>query len=207
MNLPSKCNNGTAQILSSTEMKRRRGVPPPRLEWPAPSIFSYSSSSKTSSTATTDVVPSKKAKRSINHADLKQTNELSSNLMWIDKHVPLSSSNLCVAPKKIQEVKEWMSSNDDNNPKLLILTGGSGVGKTTMIRLLAKELGFTLLEWEAESSASSFLPHRHHVSQLDSFHDFLSSGGRGFQTLSIVTDKHTSSDNNNRAMLLIEEVR
>jgi len=208
MNLPNKNKNDNAQILSNTEMKRRRGVPPPRLEWPAPSIFSNSTSSKTCSTTTTHVVPSKKAKRSINHACWKKNSDLSRNLMWVDKYAPISSSNLCVAPKKIQEVKEWMSSNNNNNddPKLLILTGGSGVGKTTMIRLLAKELGFTLLEWEAESTASNLLSHRHHVSQLDSFHDFLLSGGRGFQTLSIVTDKHTASDNNNRALLLIEEI-
>ncbi len=219
-------------------VKRRRAArPPPRLEWPVAPISTGASRMITNSNLKNNKLRNRQESRCFDVRDPqyqqdkkrnKKTNSGTSDngyLMWVDKYAPTLSSDLCMAPKKIKEVKEWMmlSSSEDyyynTTNKLLILTGGPGVGKSATVRVLAKELGFTILEWEDTSSSYTaninFLQ-QHNVpqSQLDSFQEFLSSSGCGFQTLSIVEHNtinpfapNTNDDNNNRALLLIEEVK
>jgi hypothetical protein len=95
-----------------------------------------------------------------------------------------------------------------------------------MVRVLAKELGFTVLEWEdannssctttttttTENGAFFTLPPLQQ-SQLNSFQEFLFSSGGGFQTLSIVENDNVNSFSaneqkfcNHRPLILIEEV-
>ena len=70
--------------------------------------------------------------------------------LWTDKHAPLKSVDLAVAPKKVKEVAAWMQKADS---KLLILIGKPGIGKSTMVRLLAKELHIDLQEWKEGTTA------------------------------------------------------
>jgi hypothetical protein len=220
-------------------VKRRRAAgPPPRLEWPVPPISTCATATSSAPSTVTNSSRNNKPRNKqetwfsdVRYPQHQQEtrrnkkrntgNSANSFLMWVDKYAPKLSSDLCVAPKKIREVKEWMmlSSSEDyyynTANKLLILTGGPGQGKTATVRVLAKELGFTILEWEDTSSSYTrnvnFLQ-QHYVpqSQLDSFQEFLSSSGCGFQTLSIVEhnsiNSNINADNNNRALLLIEEV-
>jgi len=100
-----------------------------------------------------------------------------SSELWINKHAPQNSKELCVAPKKVQEVREWLSSyasswkslrsskakNDTvlqnyydlpsdmqifhTEAKMMILVGSPGIGKSTLALTLAKELNLEVLTW------------------------------------------------------------
>jgi len=104
--------------------------------------------------------------------------------MWIDKHAPQSIKEICVAPKKIEEVRQFLNSHVEyttyqhrrtnhnkqhqqqqnnetttSNPwdiptnpsqpttKLQILVGSPGIGKSTLLSVLATELNIEVLRW------------------------------------------------------------
>lgn len=61
---------------------------------------------------------------------------------WIDKYEPKSSSEICINPQKLKQVREQLSLmiSGTDPTKLLILTGPSGSSKSTTIKILANEL-------------------------------------------------------------------
>jgi len=50
--------------------------------------------------------------------------------LWVEKYRPERVDQLVVAPKKISEIRQWLQSFSSlsNGPKLLVLTGGPGIG-------------------------------------------------------------------------------
>ncbi|CAN0475527.1 unnamed protein product, partial [Laminaria digitata] len=73
--------------------------------------------------------------------------------MWPDKHRPRDISGLAVHAKKVDEVRHWMTmaleaQPDSGTYRLLALVGPPGSAKTTMVRLLAQEMGLDLAEWQ-----------------------------------------------------------
>ena len=61
---------------------------------------------------------------------------------------PPSLENLAVHPKKILQVKDHLRSMmNQNSPKILILRGMSGSGKTACLRAAANELDISINEW------------------------------------------------------------
>lgn len=148
-----------------------------------------------------------------NRAALSSSSSSASRMMWVDKYAPLDdTSALCVAPKKVKEVREWLlrshdrwsscvdavhgSTTDDSGGKLLILVGSPGVGKSATARALAAEMGWDLREWnDLQINANAgggyrggfgdsilSLPYQ---SQLSSFEEFLQSAGSGFESLGL----------------------
>eukprot|EP00934_Nitzschia_sp_Nitz4_P003063 Nitzschia sp. Nitz4//scaffold347_size17400//2178//4151//NITZ4_008833-RA/size17400-augustus-gene-0.33-mRNA-1//1//CDS//3329548660//3053//frame0 len=112
--------------------------------------------------------------------------------LWVDEYTPSSSADLCVAPKKVKECKAWLENAPSNN--LLVLVGSPGVGKSTMVRVVAQELGLHVHTWD-----ESFVPRTAsgggpidsvfsvaQSSPLDSFEEFLQHAGAGFASLSLV---------------------
>jgi hypothetical protein len=81
-------------------------------------------------------------------------------LLWADKHSPRSVDGLCVHSKRVSEVRSWISSATSTTstgygrPKLLLLCGPPGVGKSTLVSILAKEMGLGLREWSDTGTAS-----------------------------------------------------
>jgi cell cycle checkpoint protein len=177
---------------------------------------------------------SKKAKQSAKKSTHSST--ISSQL-WIDKHTPRTAAELCIAPKKIEEVRQWLRShisarqtrrgnrNHQSNAflspyeasleqvKLMILVGSPGIGKSTLIKVLAKELKLQLLTWndahleynyEQSLREEGVLPYQ---SQLASFEEFLVGAGVGLDSLGV--DMHSSESGNgeyNGSVILIEDV-
>ena len=114
---------------------------------------------------------------------------------WWEKHAPRASKDLCVAPKKVAEVRDWLRSRvpslraDHGNHgggvvvgsgRVLLLTGPTGCGKSTAVELLCAELGLRLLRWSAPTPT---LWHEHayqgdlaagYVSKQREFEEFLS---------------------------------
>ena len=105
--------------------------------------------------------------------------------LWVDKYAPKNTDELCVASKKVEEVRCWMETRSASE-KMLILIGSPGVGKSTLVRLLAKELDWTIHEWsDSYSNKSDPLGPMsvEQISPLRSFEEFLQRTGAGFRSL------------------------
>lgn len=202
---------------------KRRMAPPTRLTWPEDEgLLSFSEQAASAEIFESHQKPfvgSKQNSRQNKKNDKRSipgTLAKAESSMWTEKHAPRIATDLCVQPKKIQEVREWMiqSYHSIHNEsaygvcsKLLVLTGGPGVGKSTMCRVLAKELGINIVQWNETQNATITTytqqqhRHTHTQSQLSSFSDFLYSAS-SFQTL-----KLSSSENiTEKTLLLIEEI-
>jgi Rad17 P-loop domain len=70
------------------------------------------------------------------------------NDLWTDQFAPTEVADLCVAPKKVKQVQEWL---DDGAAGMMILVGSPGIGKSTMVKLLCRKVH----EWTEEPSCSS----------------------------------------------------
>ncbi|KAI5369542.1 Putative checkpoint protein Rad17/Rad24 [Septoria linicola] len=72
---------------------------------------------------------------------------------WTDRFGPVDLTELAVHKRKVGDVRNWLEHfYQGRRPKVLVLQGAAGTGKTTTIQLLAKELGIELIDWK-ESSA------------------------------------------------------
>ncbi|KAH9949687.1 Rad17-domain-containing protein [Amylocystis lapponica] len=75
--------------------------------------------------------------------------------MWIDMYEPTTEEDLAVHKRKVQDVRQWLLEAFEGGPssklkkyrRILALTGPAGTAKTATIRVLARELGFEILEW------------------------------------------------------------
>ena len=100
---------------------------------------------------------------------------------WTEKYAPRNIQENAVHHKKIADVRRWFDSvlNARNPQKLLVLKGAAGSGKTTTVELLAREMGFGVVEWRNPTTTSSDPTTRgQHVSASSMFEDFMSRAGR-----------------------------
>lgn len=131
--------------------------------------------------------------------------------MWVDKYAPTTAAQLCVAPKKVKEVRQWLQ--DPESSRLLVFVGSPGVGKSTAIKVLASELGWTVHEWSDSCSSQHYtggggiLTSVDRSNSLESFQDFLDRAGAGFSPLQLnlgVKEANTAKDG--KSVILIDEV-
>jgi DNA polymerase III delta prime subunit len=124
---------------------------------------------------------------------------LPGGLLWADKHSPRSVDGLCVHNKRVSEVRSWISSATSggssfgyDRPKLLLLCGPPGVGKSTMVSVLAKEMGIGLREWSDTGTSTGKRTFCHQgeagglrrwwMDQADSQAEFSAGGGGNFES-------------------------
>lgn len=127
---------------------------------------------------------------------------------WSERFGPRNLDELAVHKKKVSDVRRWLDEvmSGRLRQRLLILKGAAGAGKTTTVRLLAKELGCDLLEWRnpVGNAGTGF------VSSAAQFQEFLGRGGK-FGTLdldsppSTATGPSNASTDNDKRIMLIEE--
>eukprot|EP00941_MAST-03F_sp_MAST-3F-sp1_P002951 g2951.t1 len=105
----------------------------------------------------------------------------STETLWSIRYAPTSVSDLAVHKKKVMIVREWLS-RPSSNCRLLIISGPTGVGKSTLVHVLASELNTSLHEFVNSTSSLNdfniFINRSTKYSQLR-FTSSSSSGGRG----------------------------
>lgn len=96
---------------------------------------------------------------------------------WTEQFAPIDLTELAVHKRKVADVRSWLETTfRGRRQKVLILKGAAGSGKTTTLRLLAKELGAELVEWRdpntSEYGENGF------VSSGDRFEEFVARAGK-----------------------------
>lgn len=127
---------------------------------------------------------------------------------WSERFGPRNLDELAVHKKKVSDVRRWLEEviNGRMRQRLLILKGAAGSGKTTTVRLLAKELGCEIIEWRnpTGNAGTGF------VSASAQFQEFLGRGGKfgalelDSPSLTSSTPRNTNPDNDKRLMLIEE---
>lgn len=122
--------------------------------------------------------------------------------LWIDAHAPQTLDEVCVAPKKIREIRHWLNSGSsssttatttgdgDGGSGLLIVVGNPGIGKSTAVHCLARELGRPILEWTesvASHQRSADTTDLAQPSPLDSLEQFLQQARAGYGAIPTTT--------------------
>ena len=74
--------------------------------------------------------------------------------LFVDAHAPKASADLAMHKNKVDEVRKWLRIANEclqldmpPTPRLLVITGPPGSGKSTVLRVLADELGYETCEW------------------------------------------------------------
>ncbi|ROW01397.1 hypothetical protein VPNG_07570 [Cytospora leucostoma] len=84
------------------------------------------------------------------------TNGAEDQRPWSERFGPVNMEELVVHKKKVADVRTWLDNvfSGRMRQRLLILRGSAGTGKTTTMRLLAKDMGFEILEWRNPTGSS-----------------------------------------------------
>ncbi|KAG6888227.1 hypothetical protein C0992_009277 [Termitomyces sp. T32_za158] len=107
-----------------------------------------------------------KAKANVN-APTRAEDDQVEDRMWVDIYEPTTEAELAVHKRKVEDVRRWLLEAFEGGPsgslkkyrRILALTGPAGTGKTATIRVLAREMGFDIMEWKnpvGEKSHSMF---------------------------------------------------
>ncbi|KAF2151301.1 hypothetical protein K461DRAFT_295366 [Myriangium duriaei CBS 260.36] len=135
---------------------------------------------------------------------------------WTERFAPVDLEELAVHKKKVSDVRNLLeeSLSPRARPRLVVLKGPAGVGKTTTLRLLAKDIGLGIQEWRNPNDVD--LVSKSFTSTASQFEDFLFRGG-SFAGLELATDPrqpekkppdldaHSTSQTDVRNVILIEE--
>ena len=94
---------------------------------------------------------------------------------WPERFGPENLEELAVHKRKVADVQRWLEEvlAGRIRQRLLVLKGAAGSGKTTTLRLLARDLGCDVLEWRNPTGWSASAG-----GQSASFASFLGSGGK-----------------------------
>jgi cell cycle checkpoint protein len=128
---------------------------------------------------------------------------------WSERFGPLSLDELVVHKKKVTDVRRWLEDvmAGRMRQRLLILKGAAGTGKTTTVRLLAKDMRCELLEWRNPTTSGGL----GFQSVSAQFEEFMGRGGKFGQldtdqeAPSVPSYANGTNSENARRIILIEE--
>lgn len=109
------------------------------------------------------------------------------NDLWLEKYRPKNLKDYLGNKDDIRKIKDWLLKFDKKKEKCLILTGISGIGKTTLAHLILNECGYNVIEINASEQRSKKVLHT---------------------KLSSITKKNILFDNNkfNKSGLILDEM-
>ncbi|KUI65929.1 Cell cycle checkpoint protein RAD17 [Cytospora mali] len=107
---------------------------------------------------------------------------------WSERFGPVSLDELVVHKKKVADVRAWLDQvlSGRMRQRLLILKGSAGTGKTTTMHLLAKDMGFEVLEWRNPTGSSGAAQGLQSASAQ--FEEFMGRGNK-FGQLEFIEDE------------------
>lgn len=129
---------------------------------------------------------------------------------WTERFAPVDISELAVHKRKITDVRSVLEAalSERARPRLLVLKGAAGTGKTTTVSLLAKEMAIEIIEWKSpvgtDTSSSAF------TSYSSQFEDFVFRSGK-FAGLDLVRSDGTAQkaepvkQGHGKQIMLVEE--
>ncbi|KNH09613.1 replication factor C subunit 1 [Perkinsela sp. CCAP 1560/4] len=100
----------------------------------------------------------KKGVEVIFEAKPKLTVNASDNALWSDKYAPKKASDLCY-PTLYNKIKQWLTGFEVNEKKGMLVSGPPGIGKTTSVYVVAKELNYSVIELNASNHRSGSVLH------------------------------------------------
>ncbi|KAI0490079.1 cell cycle checkpoint protein RAD17 [Xylaria cf. heliscus] len=127
---------------------------------------------------------------------------------WSERFGPTNLDELAVHKKKVADVRRWLEDvmAGKMRQRLLILKGAAGTGKTTTLRLLAKEMRCEILEWR--NPTASLGGFQGYQSASVQFEEFMGRGGK-FSQLDVGLEDLASKNNGigggTQKIMLIEE--
>ncbi|XP_022113761.2 replication factor C subunit 1 [Pieris rapae] len=154
-------------------------------------------------------IKKKKSEEEVEQVDNVDNSSKDTSLMWVDKYKPQSIKQIIGQHGEASNVKKlinwltkwyvnrkaklpkpnpWAKNDDGGYYKAALLSGPPGVGKTTTVGLVCKELGFDTVEFNASDTRSKNLI-KEQISELISTKS-LSGYAKGVTGKQAVTKKH-----------------
>ncbi|WVF71982.1 hypothetical protein IAT40_006793 [Kwoniella sp. CBS 6097] len=146
--------------------------------------------------------------------------ETTAGQMWTELYAPKSESELAPGKARIQKVKNWLHESLYGYPfdtpappkgvnrdkirkykRVLLLTGPAGTGKTTTVRMLARDLGVELMEWGEGVEEWSLGGGIERESSMSKFTSFLSR--HSFPSMSFTSETSTSQTPTKPRLILL----
>lgn len=123
------------------------------------------------------------------------TPEMGDQRPWSERFGPVHLDELVVHKRKVADVRRWLQDvlSGRMRQRLLILRGAAGTGKTTTMQLLAKDMGFEILEWRNPGS-STLGSTQSYQSASAQFEEFLGRG-RNFGQLDFDGEETSQAPN------------
>lgn len=116
---------------------------------------------------------------------------------WSERFAPTNLDELAVHKKKVGDVRRWLEDvmHGRLRQRLLVLKGAAGTGKTTTLRLLARDMNLDILEWRNPTGAyAAGATSMGFTSAAAQFDEFLNRGSK-FAQLDLDDTSSDSDDN------------
>ncbi|KAF2226654.1 Rad17 cell cycle checkpoint protein-domain-containing protein, partial [Elsinoe ampelina] len=133
------------------------------------------------------VAGSQKFRKTSGGAKVTATEKESDRRPWMEKFGPANLEELAVHNKKVKDVRALLeeSLSPRGRPRLIVLKGPAGTGKTTTVQLLAKSIDINIKEWRnpvnVDIGSESF------ISTSAQFEDFVLRSSK-FSGLDLTSD-------------------
>jgi replication factor C subunit 1 len=89
-------------------------------------------------------------------AAVQQQQKSTVGALWVDKYCPQKSSDIIMSASLMKQLDHWLRAwiqtgkpPNDKPQRAILISGPPGIGKTTVTHVLARELGFTPVEFNA----------------------------------------------------------